>query len=133
MVPRQELASLEFTPMPAAVLAAVVVASEEKGVRNLPTETVWDVDVPHQANDGRPGYGLVFRAEAPHIVLLQDLGFPVQNQPDGPPSGDDRERLERRIEGQTAQSILLTVASLPPCHEAISNPASAQSFRVMSE
>ena len=91
VVAGQALAGAEFALMAIAVLAGVFVPGEQEGVRHLPAELPGHVDELDQPDDCR------FRereTHAPHLfptLRLDDLGFAVDYQAEGPPKRDHRQ------------------------------------------
>jgi hypothetical protein len=103
VIARQELASFQLSAMATAVLAFVVVPGEEEGVRNLAPETVRDVHVSDEPDDRRERDRVALGAEASCIVRLEYLGLSIEDESDGTPSRDNRQRLEGSVQRQTTQ------------------------------
>jgi hypothetical protein len=94
MVPRQALAVAELDLAALAVLAAVVVASEEECVGDLAAEAAGHMDELDEAYDGGSGKRESFAADEVDAVRLHDLRFPLDYEPERPTHGHHGERLE---------------------------------------
>ena len=77
MIASEELASAEFSTVPATVLAGVFVSSEEESVGDLTPEPAGNMDEPHQPDDGGTGQPVTLGAELPRSVHLQDFSLLV--------------------------------------------------------
>src|ERR1043165_290256 len=97
MIARQRLARLELHHVPAAVLAAVMVAREQERVRDLPAEAPRDVNELREANDRRPRQREALGADNAIRIGLDDLSLAVDDQTQSAPHGHHRERLERSV------------------------------------
>jgi len=75
VVPRQALPMLQLELTPVAVLAAVVVPSEEESVGNLTAETARDVHELDKADDGGPGDDESFTSNEIVFFGLDDFRF----------------------------------------------------------
>jgi hypothetical protein len=102
VIARERFAMLELEYVPAAVLTAVVIASEQERVRDLAAEATRNVNEFRQTDDGRARQRETLRSDIPVLIGLDDLGFAVNEQPKGPPHRDHRQRLIRRIECEAA-------------------------------
>jgi hypothetical protein len=102
MIPGEKLAAPKLAPVTATVLAGIVVSGEEKRVGDLATEPSGNVDEANEPDDQRKRHLGLLRPKSPIAVGLQQLGLSVENQTDRPPDRDDRERLVRCVECETA-------------------------------
>lgn len=93
MVPGEELPAPQLTPVPTAILARVVIPGKEERVGDLATETARYVDESDEAYDeGKRDLGS-FRSKSPSAVRLEELGLAVEDQPNRPPDGNNRQGL----------------------------------------
>jgi len=81
MVARERLTRLELRHVPAAVLTAIVVASEQERVRHMAPKATRDVHEPREANDGGTRDAETFRPDDPIVISLDDLGLSIDHQP----------------------------------------------------
>ena len=79
MIPGQTLPMLQLELTPVAVLAAVVVPSEEERVGNLTAETARDVYKLDKADDGGPGNDESFTSNEIVFFGLDDFRFAFDN------------------------------------------------------
>ena len=100
VIPRQALAVAQLELAPVAVLAAVAVAGEEECVGDLATEAAGDVHELDQADDRWFGQCEAFASDDVARVRLDDLGLALDDQAQGPPDRDHRQRLERGVQRQ---------------------------------
>ena len=118
MIPGQTLPMLQLELTPVAVLAAVVVPSEEERVGNLTAETARDVDELRQANDRGARQCQTLRAYGPSRVSLDNLGLSVNDQTQCALEGHHRQGLERRVQRQaTNYHAILRCQVDPDRHE----------------
>src|SRR2546425_2716436 len=101
VVPRQALPVPQLLLVPAAELAAVVVAGEEERVRDLTAEAAGDVNEFDEADDGGAwdGKSLAMYRRA---VRLDDLCLVIDHEPQRPAHGHHSQRLERGVEREAA-------------------------------
>jgi hypothetical protein len=95
----------------ATVLAAISVASEEKGVGDLAAETTGHVNEPRQSNDRRARHSQPFRANDASLIRFHNLGLAVDDEPESAFDRHHRQRLERGVQCETPQyhaSLLLS-------------------------
>src|SRR5690606_15991570 len=104
MVPGQKLTTSEVGAVAAAVLASVAVAGEQEGVGDLAAELAGDVDESFQSYDGRTLEGAAFRMKNAPVIHFEDFGFLVDHEAKCPFDGQNRQRLERRIQRKYAHT-----------------------------
>ena len=95
----------------ATVLAAISIASEEKGVGDLAAETTGHVNEPRQSNDRRARHSQPFRANDASLIRFHNLGLAVDDEPESAFDRHHRQRLERGVQCETPQhhaSLLLS-------------------------
>ena len=95
----------------ATVLAAISIASEEKGVGDLAAETTGHVNEPRQSNDRRARHSKPFRANDASLIRFHNLGLAVDDEPESAFDRHHRQRLERGVQCETPQhhaSLLLS-------------------------
>ena len=102
VVARERLARLELDRRAAAVLAAVVIAREQEGVRHLPAEAPRHVDELRQPDDRGARHREPLGAHDAVVIRFDDLGLAVDHEAKRPTHRDHGQRLERRIQCQTA-------------------------------
>src|SRR5690349_16370135 len=98
VIAREELAPAQFHAVSCGILATVAVTSEEECVGDLAAELAGDVDESFEANDGRTGDDAPFRMEHAAFVDLENLGFLIDDQTQGPFDGQDGQGFERRVQ-----------------------------------
>src|SRR3984893_12127528 len=105
----QRFPRLELDLKTSAVLAAVAVAREQEGVRNLPAEAAWDMDEAHEPDYRRARQRQPLGANHAIRVCLDDFRLPIDNQPQRAAHRDHRQWLKRSIQCQTTndQALLL--------------------------
>jgi hypothetical protein len=77
VVSREELSAPQLTPVPATVLAGVVVPGKEERVGDLATETARNVDESNEAYYQGKRNLRSFRSKSPSVVRLDELGLLV--------------------------------------------------------
>jgi hypothetical protein len=77
-----------------AVLAPVTIASKEECVGDLTAKAAGDVDELDESYDRRFGKRQAFAPDDVAPVGLDDLGFALDDQAQGTPDGDHRQRLK---------------------------------------
>src|SRR5690242_13605991 len=90
---------------PTAELAAVVVAGEEEGVRDLTAEAAGDVNELDKADNGG-AWDRKSLAPYRRAVRLDDLSLVIDHEPQRPAHGHHGQRLERGVERETAHGTL---------------------------
>jgi hypothetical protein len=88
--------------MAVAVLTAILVTREQERVGNLPAELAWDVHEANEPDHGRTWHLALFGAEDAGRVRLEDFGLAVDDETERSPEWKNGERLERRIQCETA-------------------------------
>src|SRR5947209_6699473 len=109
MIAGQRLARLELDLETATVLAAIPIAREEEGVRNLAAETTRDVNEARQANDRWTRQRQLLRANDTIRISFDNFCFAIDDESQGATQWYHRQRLERSIQCQTTndQALLL--------------------------
>src|SRR4051812_22929090 len=102
VIARERLAELELRRVAAAVLATVAVAREEEGVGDLASEPTRDVNELREANDGGAWHREAPGADNLILVRFDNFGLPIDHEAQSPPHRDHGERLEGRVQSQTA-------------------------------
>ena len=82
------------------VVAASLTREEVYGA-DVPAEAAWDVDEAGEADDNGSRVYEALRPERAQLVDLQRLRLPVDDEPQRPSHGHDREWLVGRVERQT--------------------------------
>jgi hypothetical protein len=113
MVARQELTPAQLRLVLATVHAAIAVAREQECVGDLATEAAWDVNESDEA-DNRGGLeALTLGMKYSGRVDLEDFGLAVDDKAQSSSDGQNRHRLERRVECQTPHWLyILGIAGL---------------------
>jgi len=94
VVTGQTLAESQFEIASTAELAPIPVASEEEGVRNLPSELPWHVHEPAETNNRGSGNRNVGTTKHAVTIRLDDLGLAIDDEAKGASNGNERERLK---------------------------------------
>jgi hypothetical protein len=79
---------------PVTVLASVTIAGEEECVGDLTAETAGNVHELDESYDRRFGQRQSFASNDVAPIRLYDLGFALDNQPEGTPDRDHGQRLK---------------------------------------
>lgn len=104
---RDQVISGQALPMPqirlptVTVLAPVAIASKEECVGDLTTEAagnVYELDEPDYCRFGK---NQTFASDNVAVIRLDDLGFSLDDQPEGTPYRDHGERFKRGVQRQT--------------------------------
>jgi hypothetical protein len=109
MIAREELAATQLYPVPATVLAPIAVTRKEEGVGDLTAELARDVNETDEADHGGARQFAPLGSEEAGLVHLEDFGFPVNNKPERPPNGQERQRFERCIQRETTIQSIATL------------------------
>jgi len=102
VVAGKRLTHLQLRRVPAAILATIAIASEEEGVRHLPAKAPWHVDELGEADDGRAWHRESLGADDLVLIRFDNFGLAINHEAERSPHRDHGERLERRIQSQTA-------------------------------
>jgi hypothetical protein len=84
-----------------AVLAAIAVSSKQECVGDLATEAAGNVDELDETNDCRFGKDESFASNDVAVIRLDDLGLPLDHQPEGTPHRDHGQRFKGGVQRQT--------------------------------
>ena len=106
MVPGQALARLQLDMSAMTILAAVAVASEQESIGDLTAEAAGNVDELDEADDDRFGQRQPGTSNEVKAVGLDDFRLALDDETKRPTHGYHGQRLERRIESETAQRHL---------------------------
>jgi len=77
------MAQIQLPPM--TVLAPVAISSKEECVGDLTTEAAGNVDELDEPDDCRFGKNQSFASDNVSVIRLDDLGFTLDDQPEGTP------------------------------------------------
>ena len=89
----------------AAVLAGVVIAREQERVGHVTPESPGHVDEANKADDDGCREDEPLRAEGVRLVDLEGFGLAVDDQPQRPSDGHDRQRLVGRVKRQASHGF----------------------------
>ena len=124
MVPREALAMSQVGLAPMTVLAAVAISSKEECVGDLTTEAAGNVDELDEPDDCRFGKNQSFASDNVAVIRLDDLGFPLNYQPEGTPHRDHGKRFKGGVQRQTPHATSPDVVN-----EAV--PLQLRMFRIL--
>jgi hypothetical protein len=134
---RDQVVSGQALPVPqirlsaVTVLAPVAIASKEECVGDLTTEAAGNMDELDEPDNCRFGKNQSFASDNVAVIRLDDLGFTLDNQPEGTPHRDHGERFKRGVQRQTphatSPNVVNEAVPLPLRLPRIPNPAGGHS------
>jgi hypothetical protein len=101
VIPGQALPVAQIGLPAMTVLAAVAISSKEECVGDLTTEAAGNVDELDESDDCRFGKNQSFASDNVAVIRLDDLGFPLNYQPEGTPHRDHGKRFKGGVQRQT--------------------------------
>ncbi len=101
VIPGQALPMPQIQLPPMTVLAAVTISSKEECVGDLTTEAAGNVDELDEPDDCRFGKNQSFASDNVAVIRFDDLGFSLNDQPEGTPHRDHGKRFKRGVQRQT--------------------------------
>ena len=102
MVARQTLAAIQIIAVLPAILAAVIIAGEKDGIRDVLPEAAWDLDVLYEPDHERIRVFGLLASEPFFDVRLDDLGLFGDDEDNGPLDRNEGHWLEAGIESQAS-------------------------------